>query len=346
MAKEPNGNSSIVMTGIAGNLGRLVMARLARHHAVHGLDRRPLHSPPPGVVHHQVDMRRKKAQDIFRTVRPHGVVHLGIMHDPRMSEKDHYTWNVVGTENLLDYCAKYGVKKLVMLSSANNYGPMAGSSSYLNEDAPLLGSFAFPEIRDLIAVDRSVGSFFWKHPEIETVILRPVHIAGARLKNAPSNYLRLRVMPTLLGFDPLVQLVHELDVVEAIALALKPGVRGIFNIVGPPAIPLSRLLRQLDKPLAPVPHPLAKPLWRAFYNMRLSSFPAPEWDFLRYELLVDGERAKRELGYEAKRSIRDIVGLYRASDADAPFSPGRALETLQERLSARLNKRFPAKADE
>jgi UDP-glucose 4-epimerase len=322
-------DSSLIMTGIAGNLGRLVMSRLHRHHKIIGIDRRPLAQIPPGVVHEPVDMRRKKAQDIFRRQKPYGVVHLGIMHDPRMSDKEHYTWNVVGTENLLDYCAQYGVKKLVMLSSANNYGPMAGSSAYLDEDTPLLGSFAFPGIRDLVAVDRAVSSFFWKHPEIETVILRPVHIAGARLKNAPSNYLRLKAIPHMLGFDPLVQLVHELDVVDAIAHALKPGVRGIFNIVGPPAIPLSKLLHQLGKPLVPVPHLLAKPLWQTFYNLRLSSFPAPEWDFLRYELLVDGSRAKRELGYEAKRSTRDIVNLFRPAEQMEPeFTPSAALGAL------------------
>src|SRR5689334_11103598 len=99
------------MTGIAGNLGRLVMSRLHRHHKIIGIDRRPLAQIPPGVRHEQVDMRRKKAQDIFRRSRAYGVVHLGIMHDPRMSDKEHYTWNVVGTENLLDYCAQYGVKK-------------------------------------------------------------------------------------------------------------------------------------------------------------------------------------------------------------------------------------------
>jgi UDP-glucose 4-epimerase len=309
--KEPKSNDeALVMTGVAGNLGRLVLSRLHRHYSVHGIDRRPLVQLPAGVTHHAIDMRRKKAQDVFRRVRPTAVVHMGIMHDPRMSSKEHYTWNVVGTENLLEYCARYGVKKVVMVSSANNYGPMAGASAYLNEDAPLLGAFAFPEIRDLIAVDRAVSSFFWKHPEIETVILRPVHIAGARLKNAPSNYLRLKVIPKLLGFDPLVQLVHELDLVEAIHLALKPGVRGVFNIVGPPAIPLARLLQQLGKPTIPVPHPFAKPLWRAFYNLRISNFPAPEWDFLRYELLVDGSRAEKTLGFQPRRSMRDIINLF------------------------------------
>ena len=304
-------DDNIVVTGIAGNLGHLVAGRLHHRHKLIGLDRRPITRLPKDIRHYQVDVRRKKAQDIFRTQKIRGVVHLGIMHDPRMSAKDHYTWNVVGTENLLDYCAKYGVKKVVMLSSANNSGPLAGSSAYMNEDAPLLGSFAFPEIRDLIAVDRTVSSFFWKHPQIETVILRPVHIAGQRLKNAPSNFLRLKAIPTLLGFDPLVQLIHELDVVEAIEKALEPGVRGIFNIVGPPALPLSAVLEKLHRPQIPVFHPIAKPLWNLFYKLRLSSFPAPEWDFLRYELLVDGSRAEKELGFKAKHSISDIAAMFR-----------------------------------
>ena len=75
--------------------------------------------------------------------------------------------------------------------------------------------------------------------------------------------------------------------------------------------PLGKLLSQLGRPTIPVPHPFAKPLWRAFYNLRISSFPAPEWDFLRYELLVDGTRAKNVMGYEPKRSMRDIINLFR-----------------------------------
>src|SRR6185369_1735206 len=122
------------------------------------------------------------------------------------------------------------------------------------------------EIRDLIEVDMLAQSFFWKRPETETVILRPVHILGA-VRNAPSNYLRLPMVPTLLGFDPMIQVIHELDVVEAIVAALAPGVRGIFNIVGPGEVPLSTVLKELGRRTLPIPHPVAQPilqmLWRS-----------------------------------------------------------------------------------
>ena len=69
--------------------------------------------------------------------------------------------------------------------------------------------------------------------------LLPDRPSGVR--NAPSNYLRLNVIPTLMGFDPMVQVIHQDDVVSAIEKALRPGVRGIFNLAGPQPLPLSRL---------------------------------------------------------------------------------------------------------
>jgi nucleoside-diphosphate-sugar epimerase len=111
---------------------------------------------------------------------------------------------------------QYRVPKVVVLSSANVYGPRPDNAQFLTEEAPLLAAQAFPEMRDLVEIDHMASSFFWKARDIETVILRPVHILGS-VHNAPSNYLRLPVIPTLLGFDPMVQVIHELDVAEAIA---------------------------------------------------------------------------------------------------------------------------------
>ena len=41
-----------------------------------------------------------------------------------------------------------------------------------------------------VEVDMLAHGFFWRHPAVETVVLRPVHIVGPTIKNAPSNYLR------------------------------------------------------------------------------------------------------------------------------------------------------------
>jgi UDP-glucose 4-epimerase len=298
----------IVITGIAGRLGRLVARRLHREDAgrVVGIDRRDFEGRPRDVEHVRVDLRSKKARDVFRAGNVRALVHMGLMHDPRLSEAEHHSWNVQGTLKLLEACAAYGVPKVILLSSANVYGPRPENPQFLTEDAPLLGGQQFPEIRDLVEVDMLASSFFWKQRECETVILRPVHILGG-VHNAPSNYLRLPYVPTLLGFDPMVQVVHEDDVVESIVCALKPGVRGIFNIVGPGELPLSAIVRELGRPTVPVPHFLAGRLLTSLWRTKLTSFPVPELDHIRYVCMVDGTRARETLGYRARHTLKDTI---------------------------------------
>lgn len=307
-APQEHVEPAVVVTGICGRLGRRVCRVLHRETRVIGIDRRPFNDRPKDVEFWEVDIRRKKTQDIFRA-GPNAVsavVHLGVMHDPRASEAEHHSWNVSGFAKLLEYVAQYKIPKLVVLSSANVYGPQPDNAQFLGEEAPLLGGQRFAEIRDLIEVDMLAQSFFWKNPSTETVVLRPVHILG-NVHNAPSNYLRLPVIPTLLGFDPMVQVIHEDDVVHALRLALRPGVRGIFNIAGPDPIPLSRLVKILNKPTLPVPHMLGKSMLNRLYKLRLSSFPAPELDHIRYVCMVDDKRAREELGYSPRRSLEETA---------------------------------------
>jgi UDP-glucose 4-epimerase len=304
LARDAEG--TIVVTGICGRLGKHVARVLHREHKVIGVDRRPFPDKPKDIDHQQVDLRRKKLKDVFRSGDVRAVVHLGVMHDPRASAAEHHSWNVAGFQKLLEYVAHYQVPKLVVLSSANAYGPHPENSQFLTEEAPLLGGQNFGDIRDLIEVDMLAQSFFWKLPETETVILRPVHILGT-VRNAPSNFLRLNPIPTLLGFDPMVQVIHEADVVHALELALKPGIRGIFNVAGPEPLPLSRILRILDRPSIAFPYTVGKLLLRRMWSLRLTNFPAPELDHIRFVCMVDDRRAREVLGYAPQRSIEETV---------------------------------------
>lgn len=297
---------SVVVTGIVGRLGKAVCRVLHRRHRVVGVDRREFPDRPRDVVHHQFDLRRKKMRDIFRSGDVRAVVHLGVMHDPRASAGEHHSWNVVAFGKMLEYMAQYGVAKLVVLSSANVYGPRPDNPQFLTEEAPLLGSQDFSEIRDLIEVDMLAQSFFWRNAGCETVILRPTNILG-RVRNAPSNYLRLPVTPTLMGFDPMVQVVHQQDVCHAIERALTPGVRGIFNIAGPDPVPLSHLLAILGRARLPVPHTVGRRLLAELFRARLSSFPAPELDHIRYVCMVDDRRAREVLGYAPRHDLRQTA---------------------------------------
>jgi UDP-glucose 4-epimerase len=297
---------AVLVTGICGRMGLLLSRRLHRRGPVIGIDRRRFEGKPEDIVHHQIDLRRRKTRDIFRAGGIGAVVHLGVMHNLRESDKTHHEWNVAGFQKLLEYMSQYRVPKLVVLSTATLYGPSPDNPQFLTEDAPLLGAQEFSRIRDLVEVDMLAQGFFWKHPEVETVILRPCHILG-RVRNAPSNYCRMDRPMTVLGFDPMMQVIHERDVVDAMVLALRPGVRGIFNLRGPGELPLSRMLRLLGKRSLSVPGPLIKGLLGGLWPSRAASFPSPEIDHLRYVCMVDDTRARRELGFAPKYGIEETL---------------------------------------
>jgi len=303
----------VLITGAAGNLGRLVVQQLHRELDVIAVDRRPVHGLPKDVQFLNTDVRWRPIEDVFRTQDIRAIVHMGIRHNPR-SRVDQYRSNVVGTQRLLDLAARYAVERFVMLSSANIYGPDPDNSHFLNEDAPLLGAEYHAEIRDLVAVDSIVQSFFYRQPDIATVLLRPVHIVGPRVRNAPSNYLRLERPWTIMGFDPMVQLIHEEDVVCAILMAIRAPVRGVFNIVGPGEAPLSRIFRVLGRRMRPVPMPFAKRLLASAWRVGLTGFPPPELRHVQFNCVVDGTVARDELGFVAER---DLIATIRSVDEPA-----------------------------
>lgn len=298
---------TVVVTGISGNLGRVVAKLLHREAHVVGIDRRPFVGRPKDVDHVQVDLRKKKTDEVFRRHRVDAIIHMGIMHDPRMSAEDHHAFNVLGTTRILECAARFGVKKVVMLSSANVYGPSPENSNFLTEDAPLMAASRFPQVRDLIAVDMLAHGFFWRQPGIETVVLRPVHIVGAAIKNAPSNYLRLQRPWVLAGFDPMVQLIHTEDVARAMIEALKPGRKGVYNLTGPGEVPLSRVFEELGARPRSLPHLVARPLLHTLFKYRLASYPPEELDHIQFLCMVDGSRWAKETGWKPRYSMRETI---------------------------------------
>jgi len=307
MSETSGTPSTVVVTGISGNLGRAVAKLLHVEAHVVGVDRRPLRDKPKDVEHLQVDLRKARVEDVFRKRQVDAVVHLGIMHDPRVAFSEAHSFNLLGTQKVLDLCVRHGVRKLVVLSSANAYGPRPDNSNFLTEEAPLMAADRDSDVRDLVELDMYAQSFVWRHPEIETVILRPVNIVGPTVRNAPSNYLRLARPVVAMGFDPMLQLIHEVDAARALVQALRPGVRGVYNVTGPGEVPLSAVLRELGREPIPVPHFLLRPAMRRLFRAGLVSFPAAELDHLQYLCVVDGSRAAREWGWAPRFTLRETI---------------------------------------
>ena len=89
--------------------------------------------------------------------------------------------------------------------------------------------------------------------------------------------------------------------------ALKPGVRGVYNVVGPGEVPLSFVLRELGRRPIPVPHPLVRPLLRRAFQARLTGYPPEEVDHIQYLCAVDGSRWVKEVGWKPAYSMRETI---------------------------------------
>ncbi len=297
-----------VVTGVCGRLGKLLARRLHRIGPVVGIDRRPFPDRPKDIEHIPHPLRRKKVRDVFRRQNIKAVIHLGLMHDPRKKAETHHTWNVEGFAKLLEYCKAYNVPKLVLMSSASLYGGRPSNPQFLTEEAPLMAGSRFALIADQVQVDMLAQSFFWRAPACQTVILRPCQIIG-KVQNAFTKYLRTERVPVLMGFDPMIQLLHEEDIIDAVMATLEPRVQGIFNLAGPTAAPLSMILRRLGRQTIGVPHFLARPILRHAFRLKLTSFPADEVDYIQYQCLVDDARARGTLEWKPIRSMTEILSM-------------------------------------
>jgi len=286
---------TVLVTGMAGRLGKRLVRRLHRVRSVTGLGPRAPRHLPADVEHLSLSPLRSAARPLFRRPDIGAIVHLGVTHNPQADQSKAHSENLLAFQKVIEYAAQFKIPKVVLLSSGNTYGPRADNAQFLTEKAPLLAGGRFTEMQALVQLDMYAQSCFWRHPDLELVVLRPANILGT-VRNAPSNYLRLNVVPTLMGFDPMVQAVHQDDVVSAIELALRPGAKGIFNIAGPKPVHISHAVEILKRKSVTVPYSLARGGLKGLFRLGVSKFPAPELDFIRYVCMVDDSAARETLG--------------------------------------------------
>jgi UDP-glucose 4-epimerase len=301
----------LLITGIAGGQGRLIAQRVGSYFRIAGVDRSRWEGAPSNVSMHVVDLRKRKFEDVFRTERPDALVHLAFVRHFRSDARVRHEVNVLGTKRVLEYAIAYGVKHIVVLSSAYVYGALPDNPYYVDEEYPLNVSRTYPEVRDLAEVDGLVTTFLWRHPEVTTAILRPVNTLGYYVHSAIGRYLRQRWVPTILGFNPMMQFIHEEDVAEAVALALQTGAHGVYNVAGPGAVPLKVAITETGGTPVPLPEPLLRPVAARLFRLGISHTPPGAMDFLKYPCTVDGSRFARDSGFTPLFTLEDVFASVR-----------------------------------
>lgn len=286
----------VLVTGIAGSMGKLVAERLVGEgHEVIGIDRRAWYHPPDGVRVFQADIRKRPAEDVFRTQRPEALIHMATVTHLTHRSQDRYRINLGGTQSVFEHCHTYGVKRALFVGRHTYYGAGPESPLYHTESEPPMAVHSFPELSDLVAADLFAGSTLWRYPEIETAVLRCCYTLGPLRQGTLATFIRGPRVPTIMGFDPLFQFMHEHDTAAAIVRALGTGLRGVYNVSGPPPVPLSVIIRATGRTNIPIPEPVFA---FAMGRFGLPSLPKGALQHIKYPVVIDSSPFAEATGFK------------------------------------------------
>ncbi|NMO18837.1 NAD-dependent epimerase/dehydratase family protein [Pyxidicoccus fallax] len=302
----------VLIPGISGGIARKLALRLHEAgHQVAGIDIRPWEEAREvGIEVFRGDVRKRAAEDVFRRWRPEAVVHMATVTAFTVQGAERGRINLDGTKALFDHCAAHGVKQILFVGRHTFYGAAPDSPLYHSEDEPPRALEAIPELADLVAADLYAATALWRFPKLTTAVLRLPYTLGAPGTGTLASFIRGRRVPLVLGYDPLFHVLQEEDVVAALMLALEKGLRGIFNVAGPPPIPLSVIVRETGRTGIPLPAPALRLLLGRGGFPRLS---VGALEHLRYPIVVDNRRFLEATGFEYQSSVADILRIYRES---------------------------------
>ena len=302
----------VVVTGISGHLGRLVALRLLDDgYEVIGIDHRPWPEAPDAVEMHEFDVRKRPAEEVFRVRCPEAAIHMATVTHLVHRSAERMRVNLYGTRAFIQYCHSYGVKQAVFVGRHTYYGAAADSPLYHTEDEPPMSTHAFPELADLVAADLYAASALWRYPEIATCVLRLVYTLGPSRQGTLASFLRSPRVPLLMGFDPLIQFIHEEDAAEAIVAALRHKLHGVYNVSGPSPVPLSRIVEAAGQKSLRVPGSL---IALGLGKLALPHLPQAAADHLRYPIVVDSEPFRRATQFEPRYDERETIESFAASN--------------------------------
>jgi UDP-glucose 4-epimerase len=341
-----NRKRRILVTGVARWWGALVVQRLVEDPDVAeviGIDtREPRYDLGP-ADYLKLDIRHSLIGKLVRAVGTDTVVHTltrvdSFDLDPRRAHE----MNVIGTLNLLAGCAgpDSPVKRFILKSSGHVYGSRFDLPTGLREDHRLDSNSKHQFVRDIVEVESYVSDFAVRNPGIDILALRFSNSLNPDEPQPLARYLDLELVPTVIGYDPTLQMIHRDDAVEGLYLATKRGPAGAYNIAAPGAEPLSKLLDAAGKLHAPLLPPVGLDL--AAYALRrsgLASLSPQLLDLIRWGRSLSTAKAARELRFRAARDTRAAFEDFIQQRRVLRFEPDRHTYQYEKELEDFIHSR-------
>jgi UDP-glucose 4-epimerase len=312
------GIKSALIIGMAGNLAKTTANLIHQsnpHLKILGIDSRTLpKSHKKNFKCLKMDYTRSHFEKIFRENHFDIVLLLGRYAYTGPNQVSHSWENlegqVAGIKNILDLCLNFSVKRAVILSSFHVYGAFPNNPLFLSEDTPLKADFIYPEVRELVEMDKMASLWKERHSKLETVILRPCNIVGPHIENAITKYLKTPYTPVPIDFNPNFQFIQEIDMAQILIKSCQLLPPNIYNVSSNEYITIKDAVNLIGHPTIPTPlfllEPMAKILKKPFSNL-------PEYliSYLKFPCLIDNTNLYKALGklnfqYDIKKTLKSL----------------------------------------
>jgi UDP-glucose 4-epimerase len=157
--------------------------------------------------------------------------------------------------------------------------------------------------RDLASAERYATETLLHRTNASLSILRFAKIVGPLVNNPLSRYFSLPVLPTRIGYDPRIQLLHEQDAVDAIVHTVDHPVPGTFNIASAGIQYLGRIARRTKRYSQPLPERVLK------QALKRAGTPLPSHllAYLTYGLVMDTSAMREVLGFTPSRTLEQAL---------------------------------------
>jgi UDP-glucose 4-epimerase len=310
----------VAVTGARSFIGSEVLKRLEedrRYAKLIAFDLRKPDFPLDKTQFYKVDLTLPTADgDMAAILENEGVdtvLHAAFLSMPTHATAWAHELEDIGTMHVLNACAQARVRKFVLSSTTLVYGAHPVNPNFLTEVHELRGHPRSRFVNDKVSAEKQVRRFHGENPDTIVTALRLAPVLGPRVNNFATRFFSRPVVPVMMGFDPLMQFVHEEDAVDAFKLAIDDDCAGEYNVVGDGVLPYSTVRALMGKLPLPLPHFLARPITQALWATQIVDTPPTMLQFFRYMCVADGAKAEQKLGfaprYDIKATIHDFLGV-------------------------------------
>ncbi len=313
--KEQETLGTIVITGTSGFKGARLLKTLdedPRYKSIIAIDYKKPPVETKKAKFYKLDLTETLADvmlaDILKKEQCDTLVHCAFPTTPPKNQAFAHELISIGTMYVFNACAEARVRKIIFASNTEVYGAFPSNPNFLEEDIHQPKAHTQSRfLADKIDAEKQALKYAKKYPDRIVTILRFGTMLGPTINSYKTRFFRRPIVTTMLGFDPLIQFLHEDDMLVAFMLALEKDCVGIFNIVGDGVLPLSRVIKILGKYNIKLPQIGFKTLVQLLWTLDLSPAPASHVNFLRYLCVADGAKAKKILGFVPRFSTKEAL---------------------------------------